>query len=183
MNAMKETFRSRNAQQSVMACVTSLTAVLAQETPRSGENLMQRLPHWCYSSVTHGCILLGHETCTSTCNMKEQLCPLYEYEYSFTRWHDNNSFNSYFFSLFPHREKLGWEVHCWLSLTTLCSALACHVCHVWSTTRFLLKTFGHEFESTLCWEIDFELHCAKHQGIREQAEDKVTTANEFLKHN
>lgn len=75
MNAMKETFWSRNAQQSVMACVTSLTAVLAQETPWSGENLMQRLPYWCYSSVTHGSILLNHETCTSTCKMKEQLCP------------------------------------------------------------------------------------------------------------
>lgn len=74
INAMKETFRSRNAQQSVMACVTSLTAVLAQETPWSGENLMQRLPHWCYSSVTQGCILLNHETCSSTCEMKEQLC-------------------------------------------------------------------------------------------------------------
>ena len=27
--------------------------------------------------------------------------------------------------------------------------------------------------------MDFELHCGKHQGIREQAEYKVTTAKEF----
>jgi hypothetical protein len=45
--------------------------------------------------------------------------------------------------------------------------------------KIFAENIGHEFEGMLCSEIDFQLHWAKHQGIREQAEHKVTTAKEF----
>jgi hypothetical protein len=41
------------------------------------------------------------------------------------------------------------------------------------------KIFAENIEHEFCSKIDFQLHWAKHQGIREQAEDKVTTAKAF----
>lgn len=68
--------------------------------------------------------------------------PLCDYEYSFRRrWHDSKFLEKLLFISFPYLEELVWNVQCLLRLTTLCRALACNVCHVQSTTRFLPETF------------------------------------------